>query len=155
MREKPIHVAVGVIVNDQRQILIAQRPADKTHGGCWEFPGGKIKTGESVAQALQRELQEELNLTVQQSRPLIVVHHAYPEYPVILDVRLVYAWSGEIRGLEGQAYQWVDCKALHNFHYPQANLGILSAIRLPETCFITPEPVEPADEYLGNIDRIL
>ena len=65
-----VKVSMGIVLNDQNKILIARRPLDKSFGGLWEFPGGKIEEGESPEEALQRELKEELNIEVKISEGL-------------------------------------------------------------------------------------
>ena len=151
----PVNVAVGVVKNSHQKILISERPASKTHGGCWEFPGGKIKPGETVIDALSRELYEELNLTLEDSRRLITIRHNYDEYPVKLDVRLVHSWHGSIHGREGQAFKWVDINRLSEFTYPAANNYILSALSLPELYFITPEAELFREGFLDKCEKII
>ncbi|HIF54036.1 MAG TPA: NUDIX domain-containing protein, partial [Methylococcaceae bacterium] len=81
-----LHVAVGVVKNATGHILIALRHDTAHQGGLWEFPGGKVEAGESVEQALSRELKEELNISVQKMMPLIKVRHQYSDLKVLLDV---------------------------------------------------------------------
>lgn len=97
-----LHVVAAVIRDEVGNILLAQRPANKHQGGKWEFPGGKLEVGEAPAQALNRELEEELGITVLQAKPLIKVRHVYPERAVLLDVWEVTAFSGDPHGREGQ-----------------------------------------------------
>ena len=85
---KHIHVAAGVILNSEGQILLALRPKDKHKGGLWEFPGGKVEAGESVQQALARELLEEVSLTVVEAAPFLIIDHDYGDKQVTLDVWL-------------------------------------------------------------------
>ena len=73
MSVSKVHVAVGVVQNPQGQILIARRPPHVHQGDLWEFPGGKIESGETRQQALQREMHEELGIDVRHARPLIRV----------------------------------------------------------------------------------
>ena len=82
---KAIDVAAGLIFRDGK-LLITQRHADAHLGGLWEFPGGKVEADEAVAEALCRELQEELAITPLQTAPLIEVRHDYPDKSVLLDV---------------------------------------------------------------------
>jgi 8-oxo-dGTP diphosphatase len=129
---KHIHVAAGVILNSSRQVLLALRPKDRHKGGLWEFPGGKVEAGESVQQALARELLEELNLVVLDSSPFLVIDHDYGDKLVTLDVWLVTAFSGEPHGSEGQRIAWVDLSELHGYEFPEANVAIVDALsRLP------------------------
>ena len=125
---QPIHVAVAVIRNARNDILISRRHADSHQGGLWEFPGGKLKRGESLQQALERELREELGIEIGAIRPLLEIEHDYGDRRVLLDVWLVREFSGEARGLEGQPLSWVAPTQLANYAFPAANRPILEAI---------------------------
>ena len=127
----PLHVAVGVIKNQQGEILISQRNKAVHQGGLWEFPGGKLETGETVRQALSRELLEELNLTVNQAEPLIKIKHQYPDIQVLLDVWYITDFTGPIESLEGQIWKWETIENLHRLPFPAANIPIISAAKLP------------------------
>ena len=87
MREAgaPLHIAVGVIEDPAGRILISERRADCAYAGKWEFPGGKVEPGDTVEQALQRELHEELGIEVHAARPLIRFEHRYTDRHVLLD----------------------------------------------------------------------
>ena len=124
----PLHVAVGVILNEAEQILITQRAPGSHQGGLWEFPGGKVESGESLEQALSRELQEELGIVVGRTSPLLQVEHDYGDKAVLLDVCVVWEFSGRARGEEGQAMAWVVLADLANYEFPVANKPIISAI---------------------------
>ena len=135
MSNTSIHVAVGVIFDNQQadQILIAKRPQHLHQGGLWEFPGGKVAAGETVDQALKRELFEELGITVIQSQPLMQVEHNYSDKQVFLDIWTVTQYSGEARGLEGQQFQWVAIQQLlsaeSKYQFPEANKAILEKLK--------------------------
>ena len=129
MSKKHIHVAVGVICNPQRQILVALRPNHVHQGGLWEFPGGKVESGETVHQALERELQEELAITPLTSRPLLEIHHDYSDKSVWLDVYWIEQFAGKARGCEGQKIKWVDVAELDPNHFPAANGPIIDVIK--------------------------
>ena len=144
---KLVHVAVGVIVNADGKILIAKRPLNAHQGGLWEFPGGKVDTGETIDEALVRELHEELAIEVLASQPLIQIRHHYPDKSVLLDVHKITRFLGTPIGNEGQPIQWVDAKSLNNFEFPAANHPIISAVNLPEKYVIT-------GAYLDNNDFI-
>jgi len=138
---KNLHVVVGVIDNPAGEILLARRPPTVAQGGLWEFPGGKCEKNETVAQALVRELQEELGIVVRQARPLIRVHHTYPQTKVLLDVWMIEKWSGVARGCEGQVIQWCRLAQLKEKSFPAANLPIVTAVELPAHYLITPPPI--------------
>jgi 8-oxo-dGTP diphosphatase len=122
-----LHVAVGVILNHQGEILISQRHLDSHQGGLWEFPGGKVEAGESVQQALGRELREELGIRISGARALLEVQHDYPDKQVLLDVWLIDHFSGEAKGREGQPLHWCRPCALVDFEFPEANHPIVEA----------------------------
>ncbi|CAA0096264.1 8-oxo-dGTP diphosphatase [Zhongshania aliphaticivorans] len=127
---KRVHVAVGVIFNSQGQILIARRHNDAHQGGLWEFPGGKVESGETVCEALGRELHEELGITIQSSScaQLIEIRHDYSDKVVLLDVWTVSDFDGEPSGKEGQPLRWVDRKLLSDYAFPAANIAIIDAL---------------------------
>jgi 8-oxo-dGTP diphosphatase len=151
---KLVHVAVGVIVNANGKILIAKRPLSAHQGGLWEFPGGKVDTGETIEQALVRELHEELAINVLASQPLIQIRHDYPDKSVLLDVHKITRFLRTPIGNEGQPVQWVDAKDLSNFEFPAANRPIISAINLPEKYAITGAYIDAAD-FIARLSRVL
>lgn len=134
---KEVHVAVGVITAADGKIFIARR-ADSAHqGGLWEFPGGKVSPGETVQQALARELEEELAIQVLHSEPLIKIRHDYGDKQVLLDVHRVTGFTGQPVGNEGQPVQWVSRQQLADFDFPKANRAIITALKLPGNMLIT------------------
>jgi 8-oxo-dGTP diphosphatase len=124
-----VHVAVGVLVNPAREILVARRHQDQHQGGLWEFPGGKVAPGESVQQALKRELKEEVNIVVRECASLLKIHHDYGDKQVLLDVWYVHLFAGDARGCEGQPVRWVSVPELETLEFPAANQGIVAAVR--------------------------
>lgn len=136
---KRIHVAAAVIRAGDGRILIARRADDQHQGGLWEFPGGKVEPGETVQAALARELEEELGIRPTAARPLIQVHHDYPDKQVLLDVWEVSAFVGAPHGAEGQPLAWVASRQLAEYQFPVANQPIVAAARLPDRYLITPE----------------
>ncbi len=150
-----IPVAVGVLQNPQSEVLLALRPKSSHQGGLWEFPGGKIEPGESVEQALQRELAEELGIQVQSCRPLIQVSHRYSGRQVRLHTWLIERWHGEPRGMEGQPLRWVRPEELPGYAMPAADRPILEAIRLPPVYLITPPECAQSAAFLGSLEKSL
>ena len=124
-----VHVAVGIVADSTGAILIARRPDHAHQGGLWEFPGGKVEADETVATALQRELHEELGITVQAAEPWLQVRHAYPDKTVLLDVWQVTAWRGEPHGREGQPLRWTSPLELADFAFPAADEPIIARLR--------------------------
>ncbi|SHE96271.1 8-oxo-dGTP diphosphatase [Microbulbifer donghaiensis] len=126
---KLVHVAVGVVLRSDGKVLIARRPDHLHMGGRWEFPGGKVEAGETVQQALTRELHEEVAIEVKGLRPLTEIRHEYPEKTVLLDTWWVTEFEGEAHGREGQEIAWVDLSALGEYQFPDANQAIIEAIQ--------------------------
>lgn len=108
MLERVTDVAVGVIVRADGKILLGSRPEGKPWAGWWELPGGKIEPGETVSQALVRELEEEIDIKVTSLRPWVTHIHRYPNNTVRLHFWRVTAWEREPVAQESQALQWVD-----------------------------------------------
>ncbi|MDJ0808079.1 MAG: Nudix family hydrolase [Gammaproteobacteria bacterium] len=151
MTAKLIHVAAAAIEDDQGRILISKRHAHVHQGGLWEFPGGKLESGETVSQALQRELLEELNVTSLRSEPLIRITHHYTDRSVLLDVHRVKEFAGSPQGMEGQPLQWLHPQQMRAEDFPAADRPILSALRLPDCYLITGH--DPA-QRAGFIERL-
>ena len=126
---KRISVAVGVLVDTHGRILITRRAKNAHQGGLWEFPGGKLESGESVLEALRRELSEELGTDIVSSTPLMTLEHDYQDKQVLLDIHLVRDWQGEPCGLEGQPLAWVPAEALTNYACPAANDAIVARLQ--------------------------
>ncbi|QIR13329.1 8-oxo-dGTP diphosphatase MutT [Shewanella aestuarii] len=126
--QKRIHVAVGVIINQHQQILLAKRHGHLHQGGKWEFPGGKVEENETVTEALIRELKEEVNLDVVSSSPFMDISHNYPDKHVRLDIHLVTDFSNEAKGMEQQQIEWVPFSQLVDYDFPEANKPIVDKI---------------------------
>ena len=133
------HVAVAVIVNQNNEVLVALRPDHVHQGGLWEFPGGKVESNETVISALQRELTEEIGITLLNATQLIRIHHDYDDKSVLLDVWCVNEFSGEAFGKEGQKTSWVSKEDFHLYKFPEANFPIIKALDLPDKYMITGE----------------
>ena len=105
-------VAVAVFIRPDRTFLLSSRPVGKPYAGFWEFPGGKIEDGETAHDALVRELIEELNVTITHATPWFTFTMQYTHAHVRLHCWQVQKWHGEMRGMEGQAFQWQSLDAL-------------------------------------------
>ena len=105
-RRTPVDVAVGVLIDAEGRFLMTSRPTGKVYADHWEFPGGKLESGETVAQALRRELNEELGIDIGQAHPWQVEMVDYPHALVRLHFCMVYEWAGEFEMREGQAMAW-------------------------------------------------
>jgi 8-oxo-dGTP diphosphatase len=102
----PIDVAVGILMQANGDVLLAQRPSGKPYAGYWEFPGGKVEAGESILAALRREFVEELGVEPVAAEPWCGVEYVYPHAHVRLHFYIVRHWQGEPQSLEGQAFAW-------------------------------------------------
>ena len=131
--------------------MLSMRHPDSHQGSLWEFPGGKLDPGESVDQALHRELREELGIHVTEHRPLIRIRHDYPDRRVLLDVHLVTAWQGEPRGLENQPLRWVAAAELNAYPMPAADRPIVCALQLPPVYLITSPQASDSGQFLENL----
>lgn len=122
-----VHVAAGVIIRGS-EVLLSKRLQRAHQGGLWEFPGGKVEPGESVALALARELQEELGLVVTKAEPMMKVDHNYGDKHVLLDVWIVRDFEGEAVGREGQSIKWCALDIMPELDFPDANTAIVTEI---------------------------
>ena len=101
-----VQVAVGVLIRSDDSFLLTSRPEGKAYAGYWEFPGGKLEVGETVAQALQRELQEEIGISIEDCMSWKTEQIDYPHALVQLNFCKVRRWSGELQMREAQLYAW-------------------------------------------------
>ena len=101
-----VDVAVGVLVQVHGHFLLTSRPEGKVYAGYWEFPGGKLEAGESVEQALRRELQEELGITIGAAQVWKTQMVDYPHALVRLHFCKVWDWQGELQMREAQSHAW-------------------------------------------------
>lgn len=103
---KTVSVAVGVLIKPNGDFLLTSRPSGKVYAGYWEFPGGKLEAGETVEQALRRELIEEIGIIIGQAEPWKVELVDYPHALVRLNFCKVFEWTGELHMREGQSFAW-------------------------------------------------
>lgn len=155
MPEKIIDVAVGVLLRPDGTVLLGNRPADKPWPGWWELPGGKLEPGESVLQALTRELKEEIGITVTQATPWVTYVHTYPTTTVRLAFCRVTDWTGEPQSLEGQLLRWVPIDTAQDV--PQllpATYPPLRWLQLPSVYAISSAgSPEQLSQFLNRLDQ--
>lgn len=155
VKENCVHVAAAVIRRGS-QILLSKRKKHVHQGDLWEFPGGKVETGESLEQSLVRELQEELGITPTRYEPLIQILHDYGDKSVFLDVWTVHDFSGNPEGKEGQLVEWVEESQLHLRAFPAANNPIVKAAQLPDRYAITPDvSFDNRESFLRDIESAI
>ncbi len=127
-----LEVAVAVILDEQNRVLITQRPFHVPHGGCWEFPGGKIKPKETAEVALIREIKEEIGVEILQHQFLGEIHHQYSDKFVKLVVFKVIQFIGIPTCRENQLnIQWKSLLELNPGVFPEANKGIFELLGEP------------------------
>lgn len=141
---RSIHVVAAAVYDGAGRVLIAQRPVGKHLAGGWEFPGGKIEIGEGRVEALDRELHEELGITLtRHPRPLLRLRHAYPYGDVLLDMWVVHGYRGSPRGMDGQPIRWCTRAELETAaELLPADRPVVRALRLPDRLSAT-----MADDY--------
>lgn len=125
-------VAIAVIHDQQDAVLITRRPLHKVQGGRWEFPGGKVEVSESPAEALHRELREEIGICIKESLYLGEVIYRYGEQEIHLTIFQVKHYTGNPQCLENQLdMQWIPLEKLHEIDFPEANQEVLKLISAP------------------------
>ena len=123
--ELQLRVVGGIATDDEARMLVDQRPHDKDYGGQWEFPGGKIESGESAFDALVREWREEMGVIVREAEYLFAFTHRYQDRQVALDVWRVIHFDGHPDALEGQVLRWVDTRTLKTLNFLEGNRQLL------------------------------
>lgn len=150
-----VDVAAGVLLRADGSFLLTERPADKPFGGYWEFPGGKLESGEAPVRALARELHEELGIDLECATPWITRIFSYPHATVRLHFFRAQRWHGEPRGREGQAVAWQRADALTVAPLLPANEPIMRALAIPHEYAIS-NAAEVGDErFLAALERRL
>ncbi|MGR3343605.1 MAG: 8-oxo-dGTP diphosphatase MutT [Paracoccaceae bacterium] len=128
---KIVLVAAVALIDADGRILLSQRPDGKHMAGLWEFPGGKVKPGETPENALIRELDEELGIDTWASclAPLAFASHTYDDFHLLMPVFACRKWIGVARAREGQALAWVRANKLREYSMPPADLPLIPIIR--------------------------
>ena len=125
---KKLQISVGIIRNAEGEIYITQRAADAHMANKWEFPGGKIEEGETAEQAVIRELQEEVGITVTTLQQFDKLEYQFPDRHITLWFWLVNGWDGEPWGKEGQPGRWIAQQDLVVDEFPPANAPIIEKL---------------------------
>jgi len=127
--EDRLYVVVGILTDDAGRVFIQKRRPGTPKEGKWEFPGGKLESGEAPRQALERELDEELNIRVTELIPLTVVTHDYSHAKVWLDTYIVTGFEGRPSGSEGQEIAWTTLDQINQYDELEAVYPIAEALR--------------------------
>ncbi|MEL0151391.1 MAG: 8-oxo-dGTP diphosphatase MutT [Rhodobiaceae bacterium] len=124
-------VVACALVDGDGRVLVAERPAGKNMAGLWEFPGGKVETGETPESALIRELKEELSIDVTAAclAPLSFASHAYDDFHLLMPLYVCRKWDGQIVPREGQNTKWLRPRDLFDLPMPPADKPLIAALR--------------------------
>ena len=126
---KRIHIVAGIVFNqDKSQVFITKRPDDKHKGGFWEFAGGKVEVGETIEQAMTRELDEEIGIKVTEQSLFEYLEFDYTDKSLKFDFILVTDFKEQPYGKEGQQGEWVSLESLNQYAFPEANVPILERV---------------------------
>jgi len=121
-------ISIAIVKNQQQQFLITRRQEGQHLAGKWEFPGGKVEEGESLTQAMQRELKEEVGLTAIDYCLFDTMTFDYDQLTLQLNFYFVSEFTGEAKGLEGQMMQWVTLEELQGYEFPKANKTVIEKL---------------------------
>ena len=124
-------VSAVVLVDADGRVLLAKSPEGKSMAGLWEFPGGKVETGETPEAALIRELGEELAIDTAKSclAPLSFVSHAYDDFHLLMLVYVCRKWKGMPQPVEGGKLTWARTAQLRDYDLPPADLPLIAVIQ--------------------------
>lgn len=128
---KILLVAAVALIDGDGRVLLARRPAGKAMAGLWEFPGGKIESGETPEQALIRELSEELGIDTWASclAPLTFASHSYPDFHLLMPLYACRKWQGTPVAREHDALKWVRATDLRSYPMPPADIPLVAILR--------------------------
>lgn len=128
---KVVLVSAVALIDIDGRVLLAQRPEGKSLAGLWEFPGGKIETGETPEAALIRELQEELGIDTWASclAPLTFASHSYDDFHLMMPLFACRKWQGTPSPREGQVLKWVKPNDMRDYPMPAADIPLIATLR--------------------------
>ena len=128
---KIVLVSAVALIDVDGRILLAQRPEGKSLAGLWEFPGGKVESGETPEVALIRELREELGIDTWKSclAPLAFASHTYDDFHLLMPLFACRKWEGIVEGREGQNLAWVRASKLRDYPMPPADLPLIPVLQ--------------------------
>jgi 8-oxo-dGTP diphosphatase len=125
---KLVLVAACALIDTDGRVLLAQRPAGRSMAGLWEFPGGKVETGERPEETVIRELKEELGIVVEEAclAPLTFASHGYSDFHLLMPLYVCRRWHGIVVPQEGQKLAWVSPNRLRDYDMPPADLPLIA-----------------------------
>ncbi|KEJ90692.1 8-oxo-dGTP diphosphatase MutT [Sulfitobacter donghicola] len=128
---KMVLVSAVALIDVDGRVLLAQRPEGKSMAGLWEFPGGKIETGETPEAALIRELKEELGIDTWASclAPLTFASHSYEDFHLMMPLFACRKWEGTPQPREGQVLKWVKPNEMRDYPMPAADIPLIAVLR--------------------------
>lgn len=124
-------VMACALIDADNRVLLSERPKGKNLAGLWEFPGGKLESGETPEQCLIRELYEELDITTKADclAPLTFASHSYDDFHLVMPLYICRRFEGIVKGKEGQKIKWVRPENLHDYPMPAADLPLIPFLR--------------------------
>jgi 8-oxo-dGTP diphosphatase len=134
-------ICIGVVVNQQQQVLVGERKQGTHLQGYWEFPGGKVEPHESFKMALRRELFEEIGIQARSMSKLIELQHHYEDRQLHFQLFKITDYSGQVRSVEAQALRWVSSSQLKTLNFPTANAAMIDTLSLPVKYMIADQDV--------------
>jgi 8-oxo-dGTP diphosphatase len=155
MTEGAVDVAAGVLIRNDGQILLAQRPLKKVYAGYWEFPGGKVEPGETPRMALDRELAEELGIRVTCAYPWLTQVFTYPHATVRIVFHRVTSWEGTMQAREHQALEWQIPERITLAPMLPANTPLLRALEISTEYAISNAGEVGEQSFLKILERRL
>ncbi len=155
LEQNIVHVVIAIIENVDQEVLVSKRKPDAHLGGLLEFPGGKVEVNETPVEALQRELEEEVNIESLSFSPLIQIPFSYSDRKIILDAYLVNDYSGIISANERQEIHWKKIPSLDADQFPAANHGVIRALQLPKLFSVTPDYSQNSENFLINFKKVV
>lgn len=131
MTKKLLLVAAVAMIDNQNRVLMAKRPMGKEYGGYWEFPGGKVESGEMPEAALIRELNEELGIIAKEEdlKPICFASHNYPNFHILMPLWELKKWEGVPRALEGQELKFCTIEEICNLKVPPADISLIEFLK--------------------------
>ncbi|MDG2253221.1 MAG: Nudix family hydrolase [Methylophilaceae bacterium] len=150
-----INVAVGILIDSNKKILLAQRPNSRSWSGWWEFPGGKLEKNESPKDALCRELREEIGIDVIDYEKWVTRNYSYEEHEIKLYFFKVNKWAGNLTPKENQELLWIDASEVNRTTILPPNIFILNALSLPTHYGITNISETPKEIFLIQLKKQL